>query len=172
MHRRTLLIGAAAAAPLLGLLPQRLLAQDADPHVTLRRVRPSDPAWPSAARWDELKRAGGGDLIEVPPLLAPCERWLPGLQCLETLRSMRNPFYLGDQPAGTQVSGWLDAWTPEPSAYAVRARGAADVNFARENDLRLVVKGGGHSYQGTSNAPDSLLVWTRAMNGVTLHEAF
>ena len=33
--------------------------------------------------------------------------------------------------------------------------------------LRLVVKGGGHSYQGTSNAADSLLVWTRAMSTVT-----
>jgi FAD/FMN-containing dehydrogenase len=35
-----------------------------------------------------------------------------------------------------------------------------------------VVKGGGHSYQGTSDAPESLLVWTRHMNKVTLHEHF
>jgi FAD/FMN-containing dehydrogenase len=48
----------------------------------------------------------------------------------------------------------------------------AAVNFAREHDLRLVVKGGGHSYQGTSNAPDSLLVWTRAMNAISLHDGF
>ncbi|HET7757244.1 MAG TPA: FAD-binding oxidoreductase, partial [Steroidobacteraceae bacterium] len=86
------------------------------------------------------------------------------------------PFYIGDQPAGTQVSGWLDAWTPAPSVYAVKARSsaavAAAVDFARDNNLRLVIKGGGHSYQGTSNAPDSLLVWTRAMNEVKLHEAF
>ena len=34
------------------------------------------------------------------------------------------------------------------------------------------MKGAGHSYQGTSNAPDSLLIWTRAMNKVTLHDAF
>src|SRR5438874_13121080 len=40
------------------------------------------------------------------------------------------------------------------------------------NNLWLVVKGGGHSYQGTSNAGDSLLVWTRAMNGIVLHDAF
>ena len=54
-----------------------------------------------------------------------------------------------------------------PSVYAVAARHADDVvaavNFARSNRLRLVVKGGGHSYQGTSNAADSLLVWTRRM---------
>ena len=38
--------------------------------------------------------------------------------------------------------------------------------------MRLVVKGGGHSYQGTSNAPDSLLVWTRRMKTIELHQAF
>ncbi len=37
---------------------------------------------------------------------------------------------------------------------------AAAVICVREHNLRLVVKGGGHSYQGTSNAPDSLLIWT------------
>jgi FAD/FMN-containing dehydrogenase len=62
------------------------------------------------------------------------------------------------------------------SAYAVAARQPSDVvaavNFARENNLRLVVKGGGHSYAGTSNAPDSLLIWTRAMNDVVIHDAF
>jgi FAD/FMN-containing dehydrogenase len=46
------------------------------------------------------------------------------------------------------------------------------VNFAREHNLRLAVKGGGHSYQGTSSAPDSLLIWTRHMNDVTIHDAF
>ncbi|TLZ29447.1 MAG: FAD-dependent oxidoreductase, partial [Gammaproteobacteria bacterium] len=58
----------------------------------------------------------------------------------------------------------------------IRARNTADVvagvNFAREKQLRLVVKGTGHSYLGTSNAPDSLLIWTRAMNQVQLHETF
>jgi FAD/FMN-containing dehydrogenase len=48
----------------------------------------------------------------------------------------------------------------------------AAINFARRNNLRLVVKGGGHSYQGTSDAADSLLIWTRRMNAVTLHDAF
>jgi FAD/FMN-containing dehydrogenase len=35
-----------------------------------------------------------------------------------------------------------------------------------------VLKGGGHSYQGSSNAADSFLIWTRHMNAVALHEAF
>ena len=60
--------------------------------------------------------------------------------------------------------------------YAVAAETTADVaaavNFARDNNLRLVVKGGGHSYLGTSNAPDLLLIWTRRMQAITLHDAF
>ena len=144
--------------------------------VTLRRVRPSDPTWPSAASWNRLNQDVGSSLIKVKPLFASCASAPKGAECLEELRNAHNPFFLGDQPAGTQVSGWLDAWAPAASVYAVAARNTADVaaavTFARENNLRLVVKGGGHSYQGTSNAPDSLLVWTRAMNAVTLHDAF
>jgi FAD/FMN-containing dehydrogenase len=72
---------------------------------------------------------------------------------------------MSDDPALTQTFGWVDAWVSRASAYAVAARRTADVvaavDFARTHRLRLVVKGGGHSYQGTSNAADSLLVWTR-----------
>jgi FAD/FMN-containing dehydrogenase len=92
------------------------------------------------------------------------------------LKSLKNPYYIGDQAGLTQSLGWVDAWATKPSVYAVAARNANDiaeaVNFARQNDLRLVVKGGGHSYQGTSNAPDSLLIWTRHMNDITMHDSF
>jgi len=150
--------------------------QAAPAHVTDRRVRPSDTLWPSAASWEKLREAVGENLIKVEPMFAACETEPNGSACLEAVENMRNPYWIGDQPAGTELSGWLDAWKPEPSAYAVSARSAADiataVNFASENNLRLVVKGGGHSYQGTSNAADSLLIWTRAMNKVTLHDSF
>jgi FAD/FMN-containing dehydrogenase len=74
-------------------------------------------------------------------------------------------FYIDRSANLTQTLGWTGAFTSEPSAYAVLAASSADVaaavNFAREHRVRLVVKGGGHSYLGTSNAPDSLLIWTR-----------
>ena len=59
-----------------------------------------------------------------------------------------------------------------PSTATKPGHIAAAVDFARKNDLRLVVKGGGHSYQGRSNAADSLLVWTRHMNDVTVENGF
>jgi FAD/FMN-containing dehydrogenase len=123
-----------------------------------------------------LKRRVGGNLVVPEPLAAACETAPDSAACLALPAALKNPYYIGDQPGGTQSSGWLDAWTAQQSAYAVAAHTADDVvaavNFARQHNLRLVVKGGGHSYQGTSNAPDSLLVWTRAMNDITLHDAF
>ncbi|HVJ51653.1 MAG TPA: FAD-binding protein [Aliidongia sp.] len=164
-----------AAIPTLSILPQGLMAAAATPPAR-RRVRPTDQSWPGAACWQTLKEAVGGNLIEVQSLFGACGTASDGAACRTVQENIHNPFYIGDQPAGTQISGWLDAWAPAPSVYAVKAQSAADVaaavNFARENNLRLVVKGAGHSYQGTSNAADSLLVWTRAMNRVTLHDGF
>src|SRR5689334_19844177 len=171
MRRRSLLKGIGATV-IQSLMWRRLPTQATIRNLAKRRVRPSDPGWPSAAKWEELKRAVDGNLLRPQALFAPCATEARGTVCAEVMKDSRNPFYLGDHPAGTQVSGWLDAWTPEPSAYAVAARKSGDVaaalNFARTHNLRLVVKGAGHSYQGTSNAPDSLLVWTRAMNRVVL----
>jgi len=143
---------------------------------TRRRKRPTDPDWPDATQWQRLKEAVGGRLAAVQPLMAPCAASPVAAACGVLMKNLRNPFFVGDQPGGTQVSGYMDAWTPAASAYVIKAGSTADVvagvNFAREQNLRLVVKGAGHSYQGTSNAADSLLIWTRAMNEVTLHEAF
>jgi FAD/FMN-containing dehydrogenase len=180
MKRRDLL-KTAFAVPLYGMTSGRgALASGTTERGTNRtlssRVRPGDSGWPSPAEWNRLKEDVGGNLIEVRPLFGSCQREPNGAACLDALKNIRNPFWIGDQPAGTEVSGWLDAWTPAPSAYAIKARNAADVaagvTFARKNNLRLVVKGTGHSYLGTSNAPDSLLIWTRAMNKIQLHDAF
>src|ERR1700693_4178536 len=140
------------------------------------RVRLGDPEWPSEASWNQLDHDVGGRLIKVRSPLADCVGGTPDSACAQLFKELKNPYYLGDEVGLTQSLGWVGAWTSEPSVYAVAAKTTQDVvaavNFARVNNLRLVVKGGGHSYQGTSNAADSLLIWTRHMNAVTLHDAF
>jgi FAD/FMN-containing dehydrogenase len=170
VNRRAFLkaIGSAALIP---ILPRRLLAS-----TNFRRRRPSDPAWPSPSAWKQLNEAVGGNLIPVDFPLSILKTDPHSEEARRLLEHIRNPYYVGDQPGLTETLGWVDAWATKPSVYAVAARSAQDiaaaVNFARENELRLAVKGGGHSYQGTSNAPDSLLIWTRHMNDITMHEAF
>ena len=169
MDRRSFLKAALA----LPLLPGSAGAQAAP---GLSRVRPGQPGWPSAASWDGLNRDVGGRLIKLQSPLGVCQDQPSGAACREVFKELKNPYFIGDDPSLTQTTGWVDAWTSQPSVYAVAARRTEDVvaavNFARENNLRLVVKGGGHSYLGTSNAPDSLLIWTRAMNDIVLHDAF
>jgi len=173
MRRRDLLQGSLiiplGCAP--GLWPVR--AATAAPS---RRVRPADPEWPSPSEWAALGRAVNGNLLKPAPLLADCIQQPSRESCAWALGHLGNPYFIGDQVSGTQVSGWLDAWEPATSRYAVACRTAADVvaavNFGRKHNLRLVVKGGGHSYQGTSNAPDSLLIWTRGMRSIQLQDHF
>ena len=170
MNRRESLKAMALAA-LLPILPRRLRA-----NATFQRRRPSDAAWPPQAEWQRLNDAVGGNLIAVDNPLAILKTEPNGTAAKQLLDNLKNPFYVGDQPGLTQTMGWVDAWATQASVYAVAARHAQDiseaVNFARENALRLVVKGGGHSYQGTSNSADSLLIWTRHMNDIELHDAF
>ena len=119
MHRRDLLKGAAALslAPAVG----GGTGAAAKAGVAVSRVRPSDPAWPTQAQWAGLKRSLSGELLTPKPLLAACDA--PGdAACRDALKHLGNPFFIGDQASGTQVSGYLDAWTSAPSAYAVAAR--------------------------------------------------
>jgi hypothetical protein len=170
MNRREFLKAVGSAA----LLP--LSTQPVSAASSVGRCRPSDPEWPSNAEWGRLNDAVGGRLIpvEFPLSVLKTDATTPAAEQL--WHNLKNPYFIGEQPGLTQTMGWVDAWVTRPSVYAVAAESASDiaaaVNFARENNLRLVIKGGGHSYQGTSNAADSLLIWTRHMNDVVLHSAF
>src|SRR5579862_8659202 len=176
MNRRRLL-QIVACVPLARRLWSRTLAPaEAASAPPASRVRPGDPAWPSQAEWDQLSHDVGGRLIKVQSPLGACVEDPSGAACAEVFKELKNPYYLGDEVGLPQSLGWVDAWTSQPSVYAVAAETTADVvaavNFARAKNLRLVVKGGGHSYFGGSNAPDSLLIWTRKMNAIAVHDAF
>src|SRR4029453_9520517 len=142
-----------------------------------RWVRPGEPGWPDPAAWARLRQRVGGRLVKVTSPFAACTPHPDSPGCAELFQNLRNPFYISDQVALTQTLGWTDAWTSKASAYAVLAQTSADVaaggTFARRHRVRLVVNGGGHSYLGGSNAPDSLLVWPRPnLRAIELHDRF
>jgi hypothetical protein len=170
MNRRIFLQRSGLTA-LLPLWPRALGATK-----SFRRRRPSDADWPSPAAWKRLSDEVDGNLVPVEFPIEACIQDTDSAACKNLIANIKNPYYIGDQPGLTQTLGWVDAWFTKPSVFAVAAQNAnhvaAAVRFARENNLRLVVKGGGHSYQGTSNAADSLLIWTRHMHEITMKERF
>ncbi len=178
-RRRVLVNGAAALAGTV--LPRARVRAAADAPASAARaapparVRPADPGWPSAAQWQRLAKQVGDAFVTLRSPLVDCASKGAG-KCDTLFASMKNPYFLRDEVALTQSLGWVDAWASRPSAHAVAARTANDVaaaiDFAREHRLRLVIKGAGHSYHGTSCAPDSLLVWTRYLDAIALHDAF
>jgi FAD/FMN-containing dehydrogenase len=173
MDRRSLLRIIAALPFAKSLLAESASEAAAAP---FSRTRPGDPNWPSEEAWAKLQRGLDGKLIRVVSPLSACVGAQPSQECDEVFKELKNPYYLGDDVGLTQTLGWVGAWTSRPSVYAVATKSTADVvaavNFARTHNLRLVVKGGGHSFQGTSSAADSFLIWTRPMEAVVLHDAF
>jgi FAD/FMN-containing dehydrogenase len=165
MERRTLL----KAALILPLLPW-VARVDAFVTGEGRWLKPGAAGWPTDADWEALNREVGGRLsIPKNPLLDPATRQ-------EALAQVGNPFYVSDQPGLTQTGAYYRAWTSTPSARVLAAESAQDiataVTWARCHNVRLVIRGGGHSYLGASNAADSLLIWTRHMNAVAMVDAF
>jgi FAD/FMN-containing dehydrogenase len=175
MTDRRAALKATGSLLLLPVLPPRLLAKTAA-GTPLRRVRTADAAWPSKAAWKRLQDEVGGNLIPVSFPIDVVKTAPDSAAARQLSKDIHNPYYVADQPGLTETLGWVDAWATRPSAYALVARHAADiaaaVNFARDHDLRLVVKGRGHSYIGASNAPDSLMIWTRHMTDIGMHAAF
>lgn len=177
MRRRDVLktgIGAMAVAGLVGSDLSRATPAAAG---TLRnRVRPSDTDWPTAEDWNTLAESLDGTLETC---VRPIESLLAetgGTLNSATVEQLQNPFLIQDYSGGTQSSGWHNGWMSSPSAFVVIPKNAQDValavKFAARHFLRVVVKGGAHSYLGQSNAPDSLMIWTRDLKGLELHDDF
>ncbi|HTV99155.1 MAG TPA: FAD-binding protein, partial [Streptosporangiaceae bacterium] len=176
MERRTVL-KALAALPAVSWLATSGSAAVAGVQQA-RWVRPGEPGWPTPAEWAALGESVGGRLVKVQSAFTVCVPNAGSAACSALFdENLLDPFYIDQSVNLTQTLGWTDAFVSQPSAYAVLAESSADVaaavNFAREHNVRLVVKSGGHSYLGTSNAPDSLLIWTRPnMQAIEVHDSF
>jgi FAD/FMN-containing dehydrogenase len=141
-----------------------------------RFCKPTQACWPSEAAWQSFGKTLTGKLLQPQDSLLTCKKDSKSQACAAALALQKNPFFLTDQAGATLSTGWLGAWKSSLSARAVEAETTADVvaavNFAREHKLRLVIRGTGHDWQGRSNAPNSLLVWTHKMRKITYHEKF
>jgi len=140
------------------------------------RCTPGDHCWPEASEWVDLAEQVEGRLLQPVSHIQGCINDADSAECATELEQAQNPFFLEATVGASQTTGWHKGWTSAPSAYAVQAENTSDivaaVNFARNHNLKLAIKGTGHDYLGRSSDPDALMVWTHRMRDIELHDQF
>ncbi|KAH3960901.1 hypothetical protein HBI56_213820 [Parastagonospora nodorum] len=148
---------------------------------------PGDVSWPSFNEWDLLNQTVGGRLISAQPLAQPCygttrdavacakvqEEWITPEPYFRDPFAVMSPYYLNDSctPFIKNSSGSGQCTLGNSPSYAIAVSSTEDIqagiNFAREKNIRLIVKNTGHDYLGRSNGMGSLSLWTHNLKTVS-----
>ncbi|KAH8653558.1 hypothetical protein BX600DRAFT_385991 [Xylariales sp. PMI_506] len=146
---------------------------------------PGDTCWPSTAEWNQLNETVDGRLIETVPIGSPChapnynateckylqKEWRNEVLHLNSSSSVMQPFFANNscdpfQPVATPCK--LGNYV----RYTVNATSVADiqaaVNFAKEKNIRFVIRNTGHDYLGRSTGAGSLSVWTHHLKDIEI----
>lgn len=148
---------------------------------------PGDPGWPSDDAWDAFDHLLGRALIPTKPLGAPCydSKWgeKDETECANIVKNTTNAIFLSADPT---ANFWpiFQGRTCQPKndtsglhctiggypEYAVNVSNVAQVqlaiNFAREANLRLVIKNTGHCYLGKSLGAGALSLWMHNLKDI------
>ncbi|KAL4878069.1 hypothetical protein BJY04DRAFT_115793 [Aspergillus karnatakaensis] len=144
---------------------------------------PGDDCWPTVSQWDALNSTVGGRLIATVPVGSPCHEPTYDAAACEQLQADWNlpeTHYLSSSSIMQQyfANQSCDPFDSKDSAcelgnyvsYAVAVTSAEDVieavNFARDNNIRFVIKNTGHDYLGRSTGAGALSVWTHQLTSV------
>jgi hypothetical protein len=126
---------------------------------------PGSPDWPSPSEWQALNASLSGRLLQPSPPGAVCHPGQPTYDsaiCPYVQQQWSNSSFQVDNPIGTILNNWNnDSCLPYPQhpcsgegypIYVVNATTAEHVklgvDFAREHNIRLIVKGSGHDFLG------------------------
>ncbi|KAI1354026.1 hypothetical protein F5Y01DRAFT_302953 [Xylaria sp. FL0043] len=156
------------------------------------RSIPGDPSWPSDNIWASLNSTVNGRLIASIPIASPCHRSLNGrtnplfdeYECAALRENWFSPethLPSSSSPMAYPFSNnscnpFLDSTTPctldSHPIYTINATNSrhfqAAVRFARDHNVRLVIRNTGHDYMGKSTGAHSLSVWTHYMKSIEL----
>ncbi|KAH8682868.1 hypothetical protein BGZ60DRAFT_479702 [Tricladium varicosporioides] len=153
------------------------------------KATPGSHDWPSDFEWAQLNQTLSGRLIKpIPPgaVCHPDQSTFDSTTCPVVQAGWKTAVWHTNNPVSSIRDNWNnDTCIPIPTApcsgegypiYVINATVASDVkkgvDFARRNNIRLIVKGTGHDYLGRSSAPNSLSIWTHHMRGLQFHNTF
>ncbi|KAF4909239.1 FAD-linked oxidoreductase ZEB1 [Colletotrichum fructicola] len=151
------------------------------------KVFPGDSAWPSSATWSLFDLLTGSALVDGVPSAAVCYKDWPQYdeaKCAEVTAQWASPSYQAFEPTGLDFPLYEGVSCLPPSltrsnatctqgghpSYVLNATNVAQiqlaVNFARNLNLRLIVKNKGHDFSGKSAGASALSVWTHHLQGI------
>ncbi|KAH6635628.1 hypothetical protein B0J18DRAFT_53995 [Chaetomium sp. MPI-SDFR-AT-0129] len=151
------------------------------------RAFPGNPSWPSAATWSLLNTTLSGTLLQTVPLAAPCYADWPAQYdaavCANLTTNWGDPYLHIADPTSAMFplfQGLTCLPTDNPTggnctlggfaSYSVAAKETRQiqlaVNFARNENLRLVVKNTGHDFADKSIGAGALSVWTHGLKDI------
>ncbi|KAJ4416694.1 hypothetical protein N0V82_006603 [Gnomoniopsis sp. IMI 355080] len=151
---------------------------------------PGDSGWPADLTWDVLNLMTGEALIKTVPLASPCyDDWgkYDVDECAYVTNQWTNSSLHYDDPTSV-MSPIFEGLTCIPSSqsgtctlggypsYAVNISNVAQVqlavNYARNLNLRLVVKNTGHDFCGRSSGAGALSIWTHHLKDLEFIETY
>ncbi|KAJ5804104.1 CAZyme family AA7 [Penicillium psychrosexuale] len=144
------------------------------------KLMPGDSWWPVAPIWDIFDILLGGSLFKAVPLASYCypdwpqydaakcasvtADWLSSDLHMEDPTSVMSPLYQGRSCLPSPFNYTASCTQGAYPTYAVNVSTVAQiqlaVNFARNLNLRLVVKNTGHDFNGKSSGKGALSIWT------------
>ncbi|KAL2757706.1 hypothetical protein ACRALDRAFT_1074639 [Sodiomyces alcalophilus JCM 7366] len=186
------LIGSFDNLELFDFADGSLAKRDANPQSNLRcKTFPGDPDWPSDFVWNLFNVLVGGALRKPAPLAAPCYagvfgpvnhgecqrvagEWTTSKLHFDHPTSIMSPLLAGNTcPPTTSPNTSGNCTLGGLPVYAVEATNAMQiqlaVNFARNMNLRLVVKNTGHDFGGKSAGAGALSVWTHRLKNIQFY---
>ncbi|CZR65188.1 related to isoamyl alcohol oxidase [Phialocephala subalpina] len=154
---------------------------------------PGDANWPSPIVWDVLDLLSGGALIKTVPLAAPCYTSWPEYNatlCAAITASWNDPHLHTSDPTSTQWPLFEGLTCIPPTlgrtvtnctlggyaSYSIEVSNVAQIqlalNFARNLNLRLVVRNTGHDFADKGIGAGALSLWTHKLNDIKFYESY
>ncbi|KZW00741.1 FAD binding domain-containing protein [Exidia glandulosa HHB12029] len=155
---------------------------------------PGDACYPTSDEWRKLNATVGGNLQVALPPGAPCHNSLNGIptfdaaKCADVMANFMGEQWTTDQPIANLWTYWTnDTCLPTTDPGTSCTRGfygdwvilaqtkehiKAGIDFAREHNLRLVIRNTGHDFMGRSTAFGALVVNTHSFKTVSFTKKY
>ena len=181
-------------SPLLLLAVFLMVTVNGLTHPTTCRSVPGAASWPGPGDWTALNTTLHGRLVPTIPIGATCHRrFISPFTNISTYdeeecSALRNVWFFPDTHLASSSSPmaysfsnnscnpWLEPDVPctlgDHVVYAINATDHNDIQlgieFAKNHNIRLVIRNTGHDYLGRSTGAHALALWTHNMKSLKL----